>query len=515
MPSFLRPAAAAACLCASLALQAFPVSDYHAAPDDTIEFAISGSSAQDNTLERLLRSTCLDGSLDIYRAGGNQRAMLCRLPAKAGGIANIREGQKIAILKSSVGGSGYGVGPLITRRPLEFINLEDLKANLAQRCPAARTKAQPGDEAVQGYTEHQCSNPKPAFKVPDIGISDTEPQVFASDFGLGPEQFAKLVVRNANAFVFGVPVSLGLRDALQAAQFPADNPCHPSHPGHAGKIVNDAGDSVPVGESEACMPSLNRAQIAGIYAGTLTDWSSIVNAQGYPLASVAADSGSIVSPPGVEPPADSRIFLCRRVDTSGTHAAYEMFFLNARCTPGVSGFAKSSPTVQLGSGTSDVKFCLKDRDRRKLWAVGLFSTENVAKPDDAYRFIKVGNVAPTLLNATSGRWDFFVEQTFLWRGDRSEEPLTGTKLLLVEYFATEAGTPEIIRDLNRSFRHPWGDGGVLALNTNGFRPPFPSPGKPLDAAMVRENPVVALTRAAQGSSNSCAPPLANFPTVAP
>lgn len=47
--------------------------------------------------------------------------------------------------------------------------------------------------------------------------------------------------------------------------------------------------------------------------------------------------------------------------------------------------------------------------------------------------------------------------------------------------------------------------GGMAMNTNGYRPPFPSPGHPLDAGTVRENPVVALTHAAHGELQQLQP----------
>lgn len=193
-----------------------------------------------------------------------------------------------------------------------------------------------------------------------------------------------------------------------------------------------------------------------------------------------------------------------------------MFFLNARCSNDANTLVGASATVTLGSGTSDVKHCLMLRHEKNLWAVGVFSTENVADSESTpWRFIKMDGVAPTLLNTFNGRWQFFVEQTFQWRGDRSEAPLTGWKLLLIEHFAAQAGNPLIVAKLNEKFRHTWGDAGVLALGTSGIRPPIPVPGQPVNTANLRENPVLALTHATRGATNNCVPPVAIHPTVAP
>lgn len=505
----------AACAAAPTLCMALPLSDYMAAPGDTMEIYLAGASAQDIALERLFRLQCEAESLDIYRAGGNQRALFCRIATTETGFQDFPQHQKVVLYKSSVGGSGNGVGPLVIGYRVEFINLGEMKAHAADLYPANRQKSYPAEKLFAEYTEHQCTNPKPAFALPDVGISDVEPILFARNYGLDEERLKVLDVRSANAVIFGVPVSLALRDALQAAQFPVDHHCHPQSPKYTASAGIEGRGDVSNVESEACMPSLSRVQIASIFSGMLTQWDKIVNARGYPLAAQNVDAGQIQSPPTVTPPSDSRIFLCRRVDTSGTQASYELFFLGDRCIGGVRGFAPASTTVTLGSGTSDVKKCLNDRHESNRWAVGIFSTENVAKLEqDNWRFIRMDGVAPTLINTFNGRWPFFVEQTIQWRGERSGKPLRGWELKLIERIAREAGNPTVIAALNQGFRHSWGDGGVMALNTNGFQPPLPRPEHPVNESSLRENPVLPVTHAPMGYPNNCNPALATFPTVA-
>jgi len=505
---------------------ALPLTAYHARPGDTLDIFVSGSSAQDNALERLFRLQCAPDSLDIYRAGGNQRVFFCSFEGREvdeQGVvrgAVFEGGRKVAFHKSSVGGSGYGVGPVVQRTSVQFVNMADLKRHADERCVPSKRSRRPADPPFDGYVEHVCVNPKPLSMVPDAGVSDVEPRIFAGNFGFSPERLGELTVRSANAFVFGIPVTLNLRDALQAAQFDEGSPCHPAHPDYARPVATAPGiEGTPAtthAESEACMPGLTRAQLAGLFAGTLTDWRLVVNARGYPLAAANAATGAIDTPPGVTPPADTRPYLCRRWITSGTQASYEMFFLNQRCAPGVDEFVEASATTSLGTGTSNVKSCLNDRHEKNLWAVGIFSTENVPDPGRAHwRFIKMDRVAPTLLNTFNGRWPFFVEQTIQWRNDKSERPLSGERLTLMDHISRQAGRPEIIRALNLAFVHPFGDAGVMALNTNGHRPPVPTPEHPVTAAVVAENPVLPLTRASLGSPNNCNPPLVVYPTPAP
>ncbi|MGO8858911.1 MAG: hypothetical protein ACLQO1_24920 [Steroidobacteraceae bacterium] len=93
-------------------------------------------------------------------------------------------------------------------------------------------------------------------------------------------------------------------------------------------------------------------------------------------------TGQIISPPGVRPPSEDRVFVCRRVNTSGTQAAYEIFFLHQRCTPGVRPFVESGDNVFTGSVSSDVQSCLTQLDQRNVWAVGILTTENVESVQD-------------------------------------------------------------------------------------------------------------------------------------
>lgn len=485
-----------------------PLSEYHARSDDTLDLFVAGSSAQDRSLQQLFRLICDANSLDVYRAnGGDVRLMFCRAKAGAGAVA----GQKIALHKSSLNGSGGGVGPLIEKTPVQFANVADLRAHFNERCPAGEARKFAAEGSLTAYTEYQCVNPNPLLEVPDAGITDVEPRLFLSAYHLTPDALDALSVHSANAFIFGIPVSLGLRDALQAAKFPAANPCNPGNSHYSDIISADRNTQVKRGETEACMPGLSRAQLSGIFAGTIEDWRQIVTARGAPLAARGVRTGAIESPVGVHPPSDDKVYICRRIDTSGTQAAYEMFFLNERCAQGVSRFVETGANVFVGSTTSDVKTCLAELDRRNVWAVGIMSTENVETPKDRWRFVKMDAVAPTLLNTFNGKWPFFVEQSYQWRGEHSDRPLQGSKLALMAQIGMELGDPFVIRELDKEFRHSWGSAGVMALSYSGRRPPLPRPGTPVDEAAVIDNPVLAVHH----ESNNCGGVLAAFPTPLP
>jgi hypothetical protein len=493
---------------------ALPLTDYRAREGDTLDLFVAGSSAQDNSLQRLFRLLCAPDSLDVYRAGGGDvRLFFCRTRTGAGAVPGIAADQKVAFHKSSVSGSGSGVGPLIQRTPVEFLNVAEIRAHFDERCAPERRTAHPADGALTAYTEYECANPVPDREVPDAGISDVEPRFFLNAYHLAADAIGVLSVHNANAFIFGIPVNLRLRNALQAARFAADDPCHPANPHYLESVPGGQGARVPRGESEQCMPSLSRAQLAGIFSGRLTAWSQIVNPQGIALAAKGARNGQVAAPPGVQAPSDDRVYVCRRVDTSGTQAAYEMFFLNGRCAEGVRPFVASGTNVFLGSVSGDVKSCLTQLDQRNVWAVGILSTDSVESlKSDRWRFIKMDGVAPTLLNTFNGRWPFFVEQSYQWRGEHSEQPLQGPKLALMAKIGMQLGEPATIRDLDRGFRHAWGSAGVVALSDSGSTPPpRPGQGRPVDAAALDESPIIAVRH----DSNNCSAVVAVYPTALP
>lgn len=490
-------------LCLTSVAGALPLSAYHVGQDDTLDLYVSGSSAQDNTLEQLFRFMCERDTLDIYRSnGGNIRLLFCRTPT----------GTKIAFHKSSIGGSGSGVGPLLQATPVEFINVPDLQLHFDDRCPATGRVHHAADGALSAYTTADCANPSPAHEVPELGISDVEPRFFVDLYKLPPGAVAQLNVTSVNAFIFGVPVTVNLRNAMQAARFAAGNPCNPANPHYHDVVKTASGTRATRGETERCMPGFTRAQVAGIFAGTLTDWSQVLTPSGAPLAGRAAQGRAISSPPGITPPADEHVHVCRRVDTSGTQASYEMFFLNQRCATGVHSFVKTGDTVFLGSGTADVKACLDQLDHRNIWAVGIMSTENVpSAAEDRWRFVKLDGIAPTLLNTYSGRWQFFAEPSYQWRNERSGHPLSGPKLGFVSQLTLQLKNPAIVRMINRDFRHSWGDAGIMSVRGVGISPPGATPGHPVDDAAVAADPVLGVTH----DGNNCGAVLAESPTPLP
>src|SRR5262249_10496639 len=133
----------------------------------------------------------------------------------------------------------------------------------------------------------------------------------------------------------------------------------------------------------------------------------------------------------------SAIYICRRIASSGTQAAYETHYLRARCETNAPQFVLPNDgsdirtggdpnkllriphprgTVFAGAATSDVRDCLDAHHHFNRWAIGLLSTENIGNNGNReFRYIKVDGAAPTLLNAAFGRWSHLTEQSMQWR----------------------------------------------------------------------------------------------------
>jgi hypothetical protein len=125
----LKPALWAVAMLASAAAIALPPT-----PGPQIELYVSGSTAQDEALENLIRlapglagapNLCEPGTLDIYRGsigGTAKRVFYCRT---SNNVAGVPAGLRLAIHKSS-GSSGEGVTPVSAATPLPFLDLTKL-----------------------------------------------------------------------------------------------------------------------------------------------------------------------------------------------------------------------------------------------------------------------------------------------------------------------------------------------------------------------------------------------------
>lgn len=495
-------------------------------PDYTVYMA--GSTAATTTVREFITQSVCDTTqaIDVYRRSaasgfGNDWAVACKVNSATTGAS----AKNVLFIKRDAGGSGWGVTPVTNATVAPVMSVV---VGSGQNCDD--TANPPTTQTTSGgtsYTQHICGAAN-ANLIPDAGFSDVEPDKFAGiNAAAGLPDFnaataLPFVSKPIAALVFGVPVSLNLRTALQTVQFDkATSHCNPlydnngSDPTHSEYNANK--------ETQACMPNLSSTEIRTMYTGGFGKWDSFM------VKNPANPNGALIklaSHPDVVAqalaPADTKIEICRRTPGSGTQATAGIVFLNSPCDPNAyamlsePGNTFAGPVVANNSGSGDVERCLDDFNNgtnnsgknatlTKRWAIGLQSTEFNAGLGFNYRFVKIDGYAPTIESVAAGHYYDYSEPTMQWRTDITtlyNASATADKndtLTILNYIASSATTPTVLANLNAAYVHSFGHGGWLAIPGSSF-----SPSNPFTAS----NPVNSSTRAPFGRSpNTCQPPV--------
>lgn len=487
----LSYAVSAALALSTGAAHALPLSSYSSST--TQDVYISGSSAQDGSLELYIDNICKPSTLDIYHNSGsvNYRMMYCTIDTtKVSGLAK----PNVLFHKSSAGGSGEGVQPVADYTQLNAMQVTSNSGTSGDNCGAGSTVTPAG--GLPAYTLHSCTNTVLGLQVPDGGISDEEP----AQFGATSVEQADLTIKSEDAVIFGIAVTQNVRNVLQAAE---------------GLTVG--------AEDETNMPNLSRSMIGSMFAGNMYDWGQLLGNTGHPITDGTYASTSAT-------PSDTSVYISRRVSTSGTQHGAQIYFLNQGCAPNTqifvggndngnndltgggtcgtgSGASAVTGTVDSGSGTSNVKTCLNNIGAAGYWGIGILGVENVPGSSDNWRFVKINGHAPTELNVENGTYDYVMQNTVQWRSAASSHPLnlTSDVGILLQKIANENGSPTILSAVDSTVVQSWGNSGYMAL-PNLYTPTVPTPGIPLTAAQLLANPVTTYNKAPSGTLNNCQPP---------
>jgi hypothetical protein len=510
-------------------------------PDYQIVF--SGATASSNSVrDWIIDRVCDPGqSIDVFRrwtgtSYGNDWAVACKpstwLDVNGNGIQDAGEtvaSKNVLFRKRDTGGSGWGVTPVThpmnvapgvaatSSSPLNpggaatgyLVDIMTVTAGAGSsfNCDTTVNPAATKTTGVgTSFTEYKCGSANEQ-KVPDAGFSDIEPTKF---FGIntpaGLPEYAVSTGVSINTFgalVFGIPVTLDLRNALQAVQ---------------GKTVG--------AEDVANMPSLSSTEIRSLLNGGIPNWNNIMVTD---PANPAGAKIPLANHPAVialgTVPADKKVQICRRVPGSGTQAQANAIWLNWPCDKNVAlpasepGNPVVGPVVANNSGSSDVSRCLDDFNQGtntsgknsslvKRWAIGINSTENNVNNSFHYRFIKVDGAPPTIQAVHAGDYYDYAEQSFQYRTNADRllnASLAADKtdtLTILSYMAAQGNTPNDTAIINTNYVFTWGQGGWLVTpkSSGGF-----TPSNPFDI----NNPVNSSTRAPFGKvPNTC-----QFPTV--
>lgn len=374
-----------------------------------VNLTISGSSALRPSLEKAITELC-DGAVagrNIFTSTTGKVYQCTTKPAVFGAARTIE------IRKRDSGGSGLGV-----------MNVASPPVAVGFANPASASCGAPALVTINGMQFNQRTGCADVSLVPDAGISDVEPELFASQGYKGGLNKAPLV-----AAMFGIPVSAKLYAKLQAVQGVAE-------------------------------PSLTSAQVRSLFTGDYNDWT-LVN------AGITPAGGALNS---------TAVKVCRRAATSGTQMTINARLLNSPCGEAAKAALDpktnlsdddsandSSPgrtaytgvyTAVMNPGSSEVIACLNTADDQNELAVGLLGAEFTPSASDKWRFVRLDGVAPTVPNLVSSAYDLYSEATFNRRaGGYSPDQTT-----LMNRLVTAIGDPANLA------------AGSAALPANGFTP---------------------------------------------
>jgi len=478
-----------------------------------VTIRMSGATAHDAGLLLLLRNTltgaqiCKPDTLDVYITSTKNDALYFCTGGADSGVAN----KRLAIFKESDGGSGVGVGPLV--RSTDTFSIADgttitrnwlNPSDSTVIASAGVTKAVVG--AFSAYKEH-TSMPATAVTTignADVGISDIEPKQFSQIYSpsLTDAELNSLQNNGISGVIFGVPVTKTIYARMQALQFPKTSVCHPSNASY-GSLSS----STSKASSEACMPSLSRDAIAGMYTGAITSWTQIRSKVN------KTETAASVAPFGAL--ADTNIYIQRRVATSGTQRSFEIYFSDVGCIPAASSFLDRTNTrVTENSGTNNVISNMNTDELAGKGSVGVLTTEKVASSTDGWRFIKINGYSPSLLNVVKGNYEHFFESTIQWRKSSIAglPILSGNKLTVAKAIVNQLGVPAVVATLDSGFSHPFGRAGLVGNaiknKINAPKTPYIASGINVTATNdVYNRPIATSTRGRTGTPNACLSPI--------
>lgn len=467
---------------------------------------VAGSTIHDNYFAEYLKKICVANTIDSYKdndatgKGTYWKAFSCQLDStKVSGLGVVNP--NFLILKRNRSGAITGVLPLLEPgKPIKFMGLNNN--------PLVGGSAQPQcTESPAGSRAWLCRTDRLGDLLdvtPDLGVGDVDPYNFS-----GPNYtptidgvtFAEpnlatvskiLNVVNSGGIIQNIPVSLGLRNALQDARI------------HQGKLDADCLND----DSERCMPNLSKGFIASLFLGKIAKWSDV-------KVSYDTANGAVSEPLtsfGVLP-ADQKVYLCRRNKGASTQVAFNAYFLDTPCStwgsipPESPGNPLNGPVILTPTQVTTTEQCLDDLDRgtnaggnnpglTAAWAISMLTTERNASLAYNYRYLKIDGYAPTLEEVAAGHYLYYSGATYHWR-KLTPKP-TGAKLRMIQVLAANASAPDILGVINGKVDQPWNpgpEGAFIAESVQGY-----AVSHPFDPA----NPVTPYTHAPSGKRiSSC------------
>lgn len=374
--------AAAVAALAAVSAHAVVIDPTGATADVTVY--VTGASAQKPALETTVATAVCAVPGDVVKlsdtSGTGSKGWYCK---GKGSAAN----KNVLILNRTKGGSAAGINQVLSsttnESEAETIDL----ATCGSFDAAAKTAVCTGKKKLESV----------------MALSDVKATEFAGGIlgsGTGYLTPTALTTVAVGLQGFGIVANPAMYTALQEQN-----------------VADGMFDAACVGQATAaCQPSIRSADYASLASssGGIKDAASLVPA--------ASTTGALT--------------LCRRVDTSGTQASSNIFFLNNVC--GSKGYlgaevpatnAEYPSMVIENSETSDVKACVNNAADLRL---GVVSLENVPSGSDAYKYVKIDGVSPNFtaanaadakqkVNTRNGSYKFAVESYAMYKGTTLEK----------------------------------------------------------------------------------------------
>ncbi|CAD5373510.1 conserved exported hypothetical protein [Rubrivivax sp. A210] len=357
-----------------------------AAPAGNRVAVSAGASAIQGNLTLAIRSLCVAPNVATSFISGNFTTIVCADAAVTGGAAGTYVSKPDADFKNfaglpyaefrvNVGNGSFGNIQILNGVPFTFRN------------PATLVN----------------TDPAPAGAVIVGGANDVQPEFFPLATIGNNTLFPSTAIGIAQ--VFGVAASSALYDAMFADQ-------------KASGLIPASCNLADTGISY-CIPSIGKPQMATIMADSAFN-SAYLRGVGF-LAGAALD--------GVE------LRYARRVDTSGTQASAQNYFLGLPCSKGELSIVPEPTTddevgglkdalinsirVMAAGGTGDVR---TELNKPGLYVIGVMSGEN-NQAAQSWKWLRVNGVAigenavPGTAGITNsntmknGTYDFYFETT--------------------------------------------------------------------------------------------------------
>lgn len=361
-------------IASAAALLALSASAFAATPAAQIAIS-SGASASKGNLKVALASLCTTagGTMAEYASGSNISTYVCAsgsfsaTPTAAEYAASTPvnfSGTNFAEVRLNVSGGSFTAACLLAFGTSSWSG--------APNCASVNA----GGAADSYQDPATLTNVlAPAGSVVVGGLMDVEPTGFVPSVRSGIATPATIDAGFAQAF--GVAVS----DALYTKMFDDQKL---SGKLHSSCLVTDT--AIP-----ACVPVIGKAQMAAIMNNSLSNEAAAKGAQFLAPSQFAAATA---------------MTYARRVNTSGTQAVAQEYFLGNVCSPAASytvangGSVKNRITVQNLSGTGNVRTTLNTAG---LYAIGVMSLEN-NQTGQSWKWLRVGGMhgADNAAPGTSG-----------------------------------------------------------------------------------------------------------------